>query len=947
MNTSNTRTIARNAGWYGLENAIGFVVTLFTSIAIARTLGPTKMGYIIYVSWIAAVVSSLGGMGIPATTRKYMAEFLGKGDRGTARFIYFRTLQLQAALATLATAGLLFWVLRDAAGEYKLASALIVLSIWPAMVNFISAQANVATEELSTNLPASVISTFIFFIAVGATVVLKWGVVGFGASMLAMRLVDFLVRVFPTMKRILTWDTTHVHPLGLHRRMTTFAWQSVTSMIVALVVWDRSEFILLKYLCPDIRQVSYYSVAFSMAERLLVSSLIFGSATGATIFAQFGRDKSRLPELTSSSVRYLALTSVPLHFIASALAFPTLLVLYGSQYRGAAMVVTLAPLLCMPKAFIGPVQSLLQSTEKQSYVILATVLAGIVDMSVAWYLIPAHGAVGACIGSGAAQVVAVGLMWGVGMHLYKVKLPWLQIAKIVFISVLASLTAHYIAAQLAPLWGILCGGTASLIVLFGLIYLMRVLEPEDHDRFNILAGMLPKSIVRPAGKFLSLLTRPESGSVVTASRYPLPAEEGRISSMIMNACRRHLPKSVRERAWSLQRSYKGIALKRKLVPIRVDACLQGGDNGVSAATFARMIGDIRRASRPISEWPQVKLLREYDSVGERLWEQGVFERTDYYRNAVLNIELFGRYFDAVAPDQVQWGARRFVHAYLGLDGSLPSQVVPNYERDPYEYIAVHPVKDSTCYQVSEGHHRLALAYMQGVREVPGLILQPPVTTPVQELLLDVLWLKGRRELYQPIDSPEVAGWVLVRRCADRLAKMTELLRAEGLMPPASSSYLDVACSYGWFVSEMQKAGFQAEGVERDPSAISVGQTMYGLKPDQVHRSDVVSFLRKHQNGFDVTSCFSLAHHYILNRLNVSAEELLGLVDEATRRVMFFDMGQSHEYPGEKLDGWDPDHIHHWLEANTTFRRIVRLGGDEDAVPPNRRIFGRMLFACVR
>ena len=81
---TNTRTIARNTGWYGLENAISFVVGLSTSIAIARTLGPTKMGYIIYVIWIASVVSSLGGMGIPATTRKYMAEFLGMGDRGTA-----------------------------------------------------------------------------------------------------------------------------------------------------------------------------------------------------------------------------------------------------------------------------------------------------------------------------------------------------------------------------------------------------------------------------------------------------------------------------------------------------------------------------------------------------------------------------------------------------------------------------------------------------------------------------------------------------------------------------------------------------------------------------------------------------------------------------------------------------------------------------------------------
>jgi O-antigen/teichoic acid export membrane protein len=515
---TNTRTIARNAGWYGLENAISFFVGLVTSIAIARTLGPTKMGYIIYVIWIASVVSSLGGMGIPATTRKYMAEFLGRGDRGTARFIYFRTLLFQAGLATVATGGLILWVLGDARGEYKLASVLVVLSIWPSMVNSISAQANVAREELSANLPASVISILVFFVMVAATVVLKWGVVGFGASVLAMRLVDFLVRLFPTMKGILGWDTTHVHPAGLRLRMTSFAWQSVVSMIVALIVWDRSEFILLKYLCPDIRQISYYSVAFSMSERLLISASIFGSATGATIFAQYGRDKSKLPALAASSFRYLALTSIPLHLISAALAVPALLLLYGKQYKGAEMVVTLAPLLGMPKAFINPVQSLLQSTERQGYVILATVLAGIVDIGVAWYLIPAHGAVGACIGSGAAQVVAVGLMWAIGIRLYKVKLPWLLVAKIAFISVLASMTAHFIAVRLAPLWAILCGGCASLIVLFGLLYLMRVLEPEDRDRLKILAGMLPKRVAEPVGRFLLLLIRPESGIAVKARR---------------------------------------------------------------------------------------------------------------------------------------------------------------------------------------------------------------------------------------------------------------------------------------------------------------------------------------------------------------------------------------------------------------------------------------------
>jgi O-antigen/teichoic acid export membrane protein len=506
---SNTKTIARNSGWYGLETAINFVVTLFTSIAIARTLGPTKMGYIIYVIWISSVVSSLGAIGIPATTRKYMAEFLGGGDRGTARFIYTRTLLLQVTMATLVTAGLLFWVLGDAAAGYKLASVLVVLSIWPSMVNAISAQANVATEELSQNLPASIISILVFFIAVSGTVVFKWGVVGFGTSVLVMRLVDFLVRLFPTLKRILEWETSHAYAEGLQRRMMTFAWQSVASMIVALVVWDRSEFLLLKHLCPDIRQVSYYSVAFNMGERLLISASIFGSATGATIFAQFGRDKSKLPGLASSSFRYLALTSIPLHVIFASLAPSALLLLYGNQYKGAIAVVTLAPLLCMPKAFVSPVQSLLQSTERQMYVIIATVFAGVVDLSVAWYLIPAHGAVGACIGSGAGQLVAVGAMWAIAMYLYKLRLPWLLIAKVVLISVLASLTAHYFVLRFKPLLAVLCGGSASLVVLFGLFYLMRVLEPEDCIRLNTLVRMLPKPIAGLADKILAVLARPQ------------------------------------------------------------------------------------------------------------------------------------------------------------------------------------------------------------------------------------------------------------------------------------------------------------------------------------------------------------------------------------------------------------------------------------------------------
>jgi O-antigen/teichoic acid export membrane protein len=514
---SNARTIAKNTGWYGLENIISSIITVFTSIAIARTLGPSKMGYMIYVMWIATVVSSLGSLGIPAATSKYMAEFLGKQDRGPARFIYFRTLFLQVCLASVSTIVLLAWVKQDANAEYRRASILIVLSIWPTMVNFISAQANAATEQLEKNLPASIASTAVFLFAVVGTLVLHLGIIGVAASFLIMRIVDFTARLVPTMRRIESWEKITAHPADLSRRMTRFAVQSVATLIIALIVWNRSEVVLLRHLCFDIRQVAFYSVAFSLADRLLIGSSVFASSTSTTMFAQYGRDQSKLASLAASSFRYLALTAIPVHCIATALAAPALLVFYGDKYLGAAAAVTLAPLLCMPKAFLGPVQSLLQSTERQSLVISSTIIAGIVDIGIAWWLIPIFGAVGACFASGAAQVIAIGSMWGLAMRLYHIRLPWRQLAKICAISVVAALIAHFISIELTPVWGVVWGGAGSLLVLLVLIPVMRVMEPEDHVRFRILTSTLPKPLAAPLDKFLALLGRPELAGATSAN----------------------------------------------------------------------------------------------------------------------------------------------------------------------------------------------------------------------------------------------------------------------------------------------------------------------------------------------------------------------------------------------------------------------------------------------
>lgn len=504
----NTKTILRNTLWFALENLISFGASLISSILIARVIGPTRMGYIVYVLWIVNICSSLGALGIPSTTRKFMAEFLGSGNLAAARHVYRMTMLAQCVTATVATVGALLWVLRDVQPEYRLASILLVLSIWPSMVNSVSAFANIATEDLSANLPGSVASTGVFFVITLLTIFFHWGVVGVAVSMLAMRMTDFLVRFVPTWWRMHQWPKSGGSvPAGLVVRMRSFALQSLTGMLLTLIVWDRSEVLLLKHFSTDIRQISFYSVAFSLAERLLVFPTVFASATGASMFAQFGRDRTRLPALTAASARYLGLTSIPLHIIATSLAGAALLTMYGNRYAGAVTVAMAAPLLCMAKAFLTPVQTMFETLERQSFFITATLVASVIDVAVAVLLIPRHGALGAAIGSGVAQMLCVSALWFLAIRKYQVRLPWQFFGRIVAISVVASAVGYACVVRTPPVVGLILGGVLSTVTFLVLAGMLRVFEREDLQRFGVLVESCPAALAAPVNLTYGWLSR--------------------------------------------------------------------------------------------------------------------------------------------------------------------------------------------------------------------------------------------------------------------------------------------------------------------------------------------------------------------------------------------------------------------------------------------------------
>lgn len=263
-------------------------------------------------------------------------------------------------------------------------------------------------------------------------------------------------------------------------------------------------------------------------------------------------------------------------------------------------------------------------------------------------------------------------------------------------------------------------------------------------------------------------------------------------------------------------------------------------------------------------------------------------------------------------------------------------------------IRINLIRRSDCFLVAEGHQAVVAAYAAGAWLVDAEVVGCPSWTPFQQFVLDIGWLNGRAELYQPVPSAEFgAFWHVIRACQDRLDLMISFLVDHGLGPTRGRSYLDVGSCYGWFVAQMLGRGYDARGIEVEPMAPTMGQAAYGLAPERIAVGDCVDLL-KTQPAVDVMSCLSLVHHFLLGRGGCSAEELVGLLCRQTRRVLFLDTAEDHEaWFRDSLSGWNPHHVREWLLRHTDFDEVVALGIDRDSRPPYQDNYGRTLFACVR
>jgi O-antigen/teichoic acid export membrane protein len=371
------------------------------------------------------------------------------------------------------------------------------------MVNNIPAQANVASENLRLNIPASFTNFISYTVLVVLTLLFGWGIIGLAIATFTSRTLEALVRYVGVRRRLQGFER-HPIPSDLKRRMFTFSQQNLFLLGLGLVVWDRSELLFLKHY-SGATEVAFYSLAFSITNQLLMAPRAFSSSIGVTVFAQYGRDASRLDGLMRNATRYVGLLTIPLFLGLAAIADPLIRTVYGPKYLAVIPVLVLMSVFALPRGFQSHIENLLQAHETQGFMVRWLSFVGVLNLLLDWLLIPSHGALGAAVANGVAQSVAIAGVWVKATSVVHLNPPvhfWRRIG----------LSGAAIVAVVVPLQelmpasaALIVGVMAGAIAFAATVRMTRCLEAEDFVRFRDLSGRMPTALQPACMSVLTLL----------------------------------------------------------------------------------------------------------------------------------------------------------------------------------------------------------------------------------------------------------------------------------------------------------------------------------------------------------------------------------------------------------------------------------------------------------
>jgi O-antigen/teichoic acid export membrane protein len=474
----------RNMFFSGARLLITMGASMATSAIIARNLGPANVGLYSYTIWIVGTLGTLANIGIPAALTKYVSEYLGKDEVGTAVQVAKRLLLTQLMVASgvaAATACFMFFktpyrsivglaavMLFAQALQQSLGSALIGVQRFDrlALIGLYVALASVTSVAVAALLHAGVLG-------------MLWATLGglaVGIWLYYRAVAKFLLKLSSSVELL-------PRAPDVFGRIRTFSATVSYVLLLDTIVWQRSEVLFLKWY-STLAQIGFYTLAYSVVSKLSDVASTFSNILLPLYSESYGR--SGLREIRSvlvSALKYLQILMVPLCLMSAVIATPLVELMYGREFLP---VVRPLQLLFVGLSFtsVGVVISpLLLGTENQSVIAKWGTAVAVLNIALDLVLIPKYAALGASIANCTAQIAGVlgGVIYVV--RYMRVTIPWKSTSRIYSAAFVAVASTAYLVRQPNL-------GRASLLgcVLVGaLLYLCLLLVTGELGRRDFIA----------------------------------------------------------------------------------------------------------------------------------------------------------------------------------------------------------------------------------------------------------------------------------------------------------------------------------------------------------------------------------------------------------------------------------------------------------------------------
>lgn len=488
----------RGVTWSSLSSMLALPLAIVVSTVLARTLGPEGFARLALLSFVVPLLFAVTDLGVSQAGTREASRAYAAGDLAEARALLAKTLGWNLlrfpvvcplalllvggnGLASAAVAGYLVLALGSAGVNLSLNAENRVAAL--AKVAFVQALAAAAASISAALAGAAPETVFALALASGGVAAPLW----LAASNPLLRRAALVPRL----------------PRGLPAGFWRYGVTALAASVGTLLVFSRSEVVILDLL-EEQQALAVFALAYGLAQRLTtpVDTLL-----GPLVPALSALDAAHPERLRAGFERALRLAAVAVGFLAAtSVAGVAFLApfLFGTGYGGVGTAFAVLAAISLLQSASQPYTALAYAVGRPQVALRALAVALVVDVGVAFALIPAIGLWGAVVANAAGAVTAIVLAARAVAGKGSVRLAGIAAPRLLFVSAaaaalgalagLAALQLHPLAATAAAM----VAGSGAFVV--GARLAGGLLSRGDA---RVVADALP----RPLARSLALLVR--------------------------------------------------------------------------------------------------------------------------------------------------------------------------------------------------------------------------------------------------------------------------------------------------------------------------------------------------------------------------------------------------------------------------------------------------------